>query len=141
MYEVTMSHPAIGEWKLSCKDDQVVWEAVAGAHRAQGQSPADYQDARRAVEDALAQVGAGGTGTVTALAVTITIELADESEYACQGHEGEDAVLLGGPKFCDGSCVPRPRPGGRVLADLAEVLDDAERRNACVRPAVEAAAE
>ncbi|MFI9026346.1 hypothetical protein [Streptomyces sp. NPDC053560] len=126
MYEVTIQHPAIDERQFTCEGNGDLLALVYGVHVAQGEPVADDKQTMAAVDVVRLQADAGETATLNAHKATITVDAYDDLDYACEGHEGEDAVLLGGPSTCDGSCKPRKRFDRAALVDLASALDDAE---------------
>ncbi|MGW6391165.1 hypothetical protein ACWFR1_11810 [Streptomyces sp. NPDC055103] len=128
MYEVTIEHLAIEEQSYLCATVGELRDVVWGIARAQGEPIADKDSG-----EMIHEVGAlrsradiDGVGTLTVLGITVRVEPADESAYACEGHEGEDAVLLGGPTHCDGRCRPRRKFNREALVDLTIALDDAD---------------
>jgi hypothetical protein len=130
MYEVTIEHPAVGERTYVADGPGGLRDIVWGVARAQGRPITDEGGRDREMIHAVGALRSRadfeGAGRLEVGAVTVKVEPADDSAYACQGHQGEDAVLLGGPEFCDGSCVPRRRFKKAALLDLADALEDAE---------------
>ncbi|WP_432001587.1 hypothetical protein [Streptomyces sioyaensis] len=126
MYQVTIENPAIEERQFDCQDGGELRTLVYGVHRAQNEPVTDDRQAIAAVGTVRSQADIDGKGVLIAHAVTITVEPADPSAFACEGHTGEDSVLLGGPEFCDGTCRPRRRFDNKALVDLAIALDDAD---------------
>ncbi|MFB8347964.1 hypothetical protein [Streptomyces niveus] len=126
MYEVTIEHPAIEEQSYLCTTPGELRDVVWGVARAQGE-PIAVKDCGEMIHEVGAlrsRADLDGGGTLTVIEVTVRVEPADESAYACEGHEGEDAVLLGGPDRCDGSCRPRRKFNREALVDLSLALDD-----------------
>lgn len=130
MYEVTIQHPAIADRSFTCNGPGDLRTLVWGVARAQGQ-PITEENGRD--REMIAEVGTlrsradiNGVGELTVHEITVKVEPADETAYQCEGREGEDIVLLGGPNFCDGRCKPRRPFKHQSLLDLADALDDAD---------------
>ncbi|MFZ3595085.1 hypothetical protein [Streptomyces sp. BH104] len=127
MYQVTIEHSGIqGELQFDCADGLELRALVYSVHRAQNQPVVDDFQTFTAVNVVLSQADADGKGVLNAHAVTVTVEPGDPCAFECEGHPGDDSVLLGGPEFCDGTCKPRRRFDCEALVRLALALDDAE---------------
>ncbi|MEV6738661.1 hypothetical protein AB0N14_17700 [Streptomyces sp. NPDC051104] len=144
MYDVTIEHPGMDDRQYVCDGPGELRNLVWGVARAQGKPITDKDGRDRemilTVGDLRSRADVEGVGTLMVEAVTVRVEPADESAYACEGHEGEDAVLRGGPLHCDGRCKPRRRFDRQALVDLSLALDDAdlEASGGCGRCGLEA---
>ena len=131
MYDVTIEYPGIDDRQFTCATGGELRNLVWGVARAQGQPITSEAERDR---EMIHEVGAlrsradiEGVGTLAVVDCTVRVEPADEIPYRCEGHQGEDVFLLGGPEFCDGTCRPaRRRFDHEALVDLSMALDDAE---------------
>lgn len=144
MYSVTIEHPGMDDREYVCDGPRELRNVVWAVARAQGAPIISAGDRDRemiyAVGDLWSRADIEGVATLKVEAITVRVEPADETAYACEGHEGEDSVLLGGPTHCDGRCRPRRRFGPQDLIDLSCALDDAalEESGGCGRCSLEA---
>ncbi|MEU1815184.1 hypothetical protein ABZ543_08295 [Streptomyces roseifaciens] len=127
MYEVTIGHPAIQERRFLCSTDAELRALVDGVVRAQGARVGNDRGLAAAVAGARSQADTEGTVTLAVLAVTVTVTPAEESAYACQGHESV-YLGLGESVWCKGECRPRRAFDRQALLDLSRALDDTCRR-------------
>ncbi|MYR63890.1 hypothetical protein GTY54_49385 [Streptomyces sp. SID625] len=128
MYLVTIEHPGIKDRTYSADRPGELRNIVWACARVQGKPIPDADD-REMIHEVGAlrsQADINGEGALKVHDITVKVAEADPAEYACEGHEGEDAVLLGGPKFCDGRCKPRTRFTQDAAVALACALDDAD---------------
>ncbi|MFD3609017.1 hypothetical protein ACFWXA_13250 [Streptomyces atroolivaceus] len=127
MYEATIEHPAIEEQTYLCTTPGELRDVVWGVARAQGEPIAD-KDAGEMIHTVGALRSAAdidGVGTLAVHGITVRVEPADETAYACEGHESL-YVGLGETVFCDGTCRPRRKFNHTALVDLSLALDDAD---------------
>lgn len=121
MYQVTIEHPAIEERTYFADGPGELRNIVWGVARAQGKPVTDDLAMIAEVGALRSDVVVHGEGEMKVYEITVRVRDAEE----CEGHAGEDSVLLGGPEFCDGSCRPRKRFRKDALLDLADALEDA----------------
>ncbi|MEU7323364.1 hypothetical protein ABZ682_22855 [Streptomyces griseoviridis] len=131
MFHVTIEHPGIDGEPYLCRDPKELRNLVWGVAQAQGQPITETLDRHnpwiREVGDLWSRAVIEGVGLLEVRALTVKVEpVEDEFAYRCEGHEGEDSVLLGGPTHCDGTCRPRRRWTHEAVVDLSCALDDAE---------------
>ncbi|MEU6595336.1 hypothetical protein ABZ923_40120 [Streptomyces sp. NPDC046881] len=145
MFHVTIEHPGISDEPYVCDSPAQLRTLVWGVARAQGKPITDKDDQDR---EMIIEVGhlwsravIERVGLLDVHDLRVKVEpVEDEFAYACEGHEGEDSVLLGGPTHCDGTCRPRRRFDHKALVDLSCALDDAdvEAAGGCGRCSLEA---
>ncbi|MFJ1606994.1 hypothetical protein ACIOHS_27025 [Streptomyces sp. NPDC088253] len=146
MYDVTIEFPGMDAREYVCNGPGELRSLVWDVARAQGK-PITDEDGRDLemifeVGDLRSRADIEGVGLLDVHAVKVQVKpVEDEFAYACDGHEGEDIALLGGPTHCDGSCKPRRRWNREALVDLTCALDDAEVEadGGCGRCSLEAA--
>lgn len=122
MYDVIIEHPAIDDRTYSADGPGQLRDIVWGIARAQGKPVTDDLKMITEVGALRSACDITGEGVLKVHDITVTVRDAEP----CEGHQGEDSVLLGGPEFCDGSCKPRTSFRKPQLLDLACALDDAE---------------
>ncbi|MGY3199772.1 hypothetical protein [Streptomyces sp. TE5632] len=131
MYQVTIEHPAIDDRAYTANGPGELRDIVWGVARAQGKPVTDDLAMIAEVGALRSACDIKGEGVLKVHAITVTVTDADPAAFECEGHQGEDSVLLGGPERCDGRCrTPRPRFLKAQLFDLACALDDAELEEA-----------
>ncbi|MFD0209151.1 hypothetical protein ACFVH9_08435 [Streptomyces hirsutus] len=140
MYQVTIEHPAIKERTYTADTPGELRDIVWGVARAQGEPVTDDLAMINKVGALCARSDNGGIGVLAVHDITVKVEGADPAAYECEGHEGEDAVLLGGPTRCDGRCKPRKRFRKPELLYLSLALDNArlEAEGGCAACELEA---
>jgi hypothetical protein len=122
MLLVTIEHPVLEDRSYFADRQGELRNIVWAVARAQGKPVENDREMIAAVGDVASDWAIHGEATLKVHEVTVTVRDPEE----CEGHAGEDAVLLGGPEFCDGSCRPRPRFDSNALLDLSDALDDAQ---------------
>ncbi|GGZ23565.1 hypothetical protein GCM10010387_15950 [Streptomyces inusitatus] len=122
MYDVTIEHPAIEERTFFASGPGPLRDIVWGVARAQGEPVTDHLAMIAEVGALRSRADIEGEGELKIGEITVRVRNAE----GCEGHQGEDAVLLGGPEFCDGSCRPRKLFKRGALLDLADALEDAD---------------
>lgn len=127
LYEATIEFPGLFERTFLCDGPGKLRDLVWGVAHAQGEPIGDDRTGEmiHEVGRLRSRADVDGEATLAVIAGTVTVEPADPNEYVCEGHTGDDSVLLGGPEFCDGSCRPRREFGKHALIDLMTALDDA----------------
>ncbi|MFF0092736.1 hypothetical protein ACFYSF_22625 [Streptomyces canus] len=131
MYDVTIEYPGMDAREYVCNGPKELRNLVWGVASAQGKPITEQLDRHNPwiheVGDLRSRADIEGVGLLDVHAVSVKVKpVEDESAYACEGHEGEDIALLGGPTHCDGTCRPRKRWDRNALIDLTCALDDAE---------------
>ncbi|MEU1853937.1 hypothetical protein ABZ499_32940 [Streptomyces sp. NPDC019990] len=122
MYDVILDGPGIDARTYFADGPGELRNIVWGVARAQGQPVTDDREMIAKVGELRSDCDITGDGTLQVHAITVTVRDAE----GCEGHAGEDSVLLGGPETCDGSCRPRRRFREPQLIDLVCALEDAE---------------
>ncbi|QNT94890.1 hypothetical protein HEP81_04617 [Streptomyces griseofuscus] len=122
MFEVTIEHPGIEDRTYFADRQGELRNIVWGVARAQGKPTTNDREMIAIVGGIASDWAIRGEATLKVHDVTVIVR----DPAGCDGHAGEDGVLLGGPETCDGSCKPRPRFSLAAAADLTCALDDAE---------------
>lgn len=126
MYVITIEHPAIEDRTYLADGPGQLRDIVWGVARAQGKPVTDNLAMIVEVGTLRSRCDIEGKGVLAVHDITVTLTDADPSSFECEGHEGEDGVLLDGPTRCAGRCKPRARFDKSALIDLSCALDDAE---------------
>ncbi|MER7739994.1 hypothetical protein ABTX34_17040 [Streptomyces sp. NPDC096538] len=123
MYDVILDGPGLDDCFYFADRPGELRNIVWAVARAQGRPVTDDSEMIAKVGELRSDCDITGEGTLQVHAVTVTVR---DAEGCDGGHDGEDAVLLGGPAVCDGRCKPRPRFTREAIGYLASALDDAE---------------
>lgn len=105
MFEVTIEHPGIEDRTYFADRQGELRNIVWGVARAQGKPTTNDREMIAIVGGIASDWAIRGEATLKVHDVTVIVR----DPAGCDGHAGEDGVLLGGPETCDGSCKPRPR--------------------------------
>ncbi|PWI16016.1 hypothetical protein DI272_18970 [Streptomyces sp. Act143] len=122
MYDVVIEHPAIEDRNYSAADSSQLRGIIRSLALVQGKPPTEGLALHMDVELLRHACDKTGEGVLKVHDITVTLREAE----GCEGHQGEDSVLLGGPEFCDGSCRPRSRFDKQKAFELMNAIDDAE---------------
>lgn len=122
MYNVILDGPGLDDRTYFADRPGELRNIVWAVAQAQGKPVTDDREMIFKVGGLRSNCDITGEGVMQVHGVTVTVRDAE----GCEGHAGEDSVLLGGPEACDGSCRLRRRFTRDAAFALMCALDDAE---------------